>query len=311
VHFFKATNIDFIENRYKFFVITGLLLVFTVGALIFRGGPNLGIDFKGGILVQVSFQNDIKLQDIRSALDNGGINSFELQNSGNTVMIRAKHEMQSQDAFVDAVKKSFLTNFPTNSLNIDRVEYVGPTVGAYLSKQALMAFLFAFLGMVIYVACRFKAAVWGISAVIGIIHDLFITFGFVVIVNKEIDITVIAALLTIAGYSINDTIVLFDRIRENLKLVAKENFAVVINKSINAVLGRTIVTSVTVFFVSTALFFFGGEVIHTFAYIMLIGTVIGTFSTVFLCSPIVYEWDTRKKARLDAAIKQGYVTRRK
>jgi preprotein translocase subunit SecF len=186
-------------------------------------------------------------------------------------------------------------------MTVEKVEYVGPSVGEYLSKQALYAFFFAFLGMIAYVAFRFKSSLWGVASVLGIIHDVAITFGFVILVNKEINITVIAALLTVAGYSINDTIVLFDRMRENLKFLAKEDFASVINKSINQVLLRTVVTSITVFIVACSLFFFGGEVIHTFAYIMIIGTALGTFSTICLCAPIVYEWEVRKRNRLKAA----------
>jgi preprotein translocase SecF subunit len=148
---------------------------------------------------------------------------------------------------------------------------------------------------------------WGVAAVLGIVHDVIVCFGFVVLVNKEVNIIVVAALLTVAGYSINDTIVLFDRIKENLRLRAKENFATVINKSINEVLVRTVVTSLTVFIVASSLFFFGGEVIHTLAYIMVIGTVLGVFSSLFICAPFVYEWETRRNNRLKVAIKQGVV----
>ncbi|GHT48157.1 hypothetical protein AGMMS49936_10310 [Endomicrobiia bacterium] len=159
--------------------------------------------------------------------------------------------------------------------------------------------------MVAYVAFRFKSGLWGIAAVLGVIHDIITCFGFVILANKEINIIVVAALLTLAGYSINDTIVLFDRIKENLKLCLKENFAAIINKSINEVLVRTVVTSLMVFIVAGSLFFFGGEVLHTFAYIMVIGTVLGVFSSVFICAPFVYELEIRRSNRLKAAIKQG------
>ncbi|MDR1940733.1 MAG: protein translocase subunit SecF [Endomicrobium sp.] len=297
----KRLNIDFIGNRYKFFAITALFVAVTIGAFIYRGGPNYGIDFTGGILMQVSFKNQVAMQDLRNSLEKSEIGSFELQSSENLFIIRAKRSLESQDAFDNAVKNAAQADFPGNEMTVEKVEYVGPSVGEYLSKQALYAFFFAFLGMIVYVAFRFKSSLWGVAAVLGIVHDVAITLGFVILVNKEINITVIAALLTIAGYSINDTIVLFDRIRENLKLLAKEDFASVINKSINQVLLRTVVTSVTVFIVACSLFFFGGEVIHTFAYIMIIGTALGTFSTICLCTPIVYEWEVRKRNRLRAA----------
>ncbi|MDR1434301.1 MAG: protein translocase subunit SecF [Endomicrobium sp.] len=308
VQIFKSTNIDFIGKRRKFFFVSALMLLLTVFVFIYRGGPNYGIDFTGGVLMQASFQQEVELQDVRSALERSNIGSFELQSSGNVIMIRAKKNVASQEEFENAVKGTMQETFPNNSMTIDRVEYVGPSVGTYLSKQALYAFFFAFVGMIVYVAFRFKSGLWGVASVLGIIHDVVISFGFVILANKEVNITVIAALLTVAGYSINDTIVLFDRIKENLRLLAKEDFGKVINKSINEVLTRTVVTSLTVFIVAASLFFFGGEVIHTFSYIMLIGTILGVFSTLFICMPIVYEWDQRKKNRLKVALKKGYVS---
>jgi preprotein translocase SecF subunit len=293
-------------------MISGLLLLLTIGAFIYRGGLNYGIDFTGGILMRVSFQNEVGLQDVRTAVKKSGINSFELQSSDNIIMIRAKKDFKSQEEFESLVKNSMQLRFPDNPVKIEGIEYVGPTVGEYLSKQTIYAFLFAFLAMVIYVAFRFKSGLWGIVSVIGIIHDVVICLGFVILANKEINITVVAALLTVAGYSINDTIVLFDRVKENLKLIAKENlkliakenFVKVINKSINEVLVRTVITSLTVFIVSCSLFFFGGEVMHTFAYIMIIGTVLGVFSTIFVCTPLVFECGIRKNKCSKTVIKQ-------
>jgi preprotein translocase subunit SecF len=300
VKFFKETNIDFIGSRYKFFVVTVVTLLICIGAYIYRGGPNYGIDFTGGILMQVSFADKVEMQDLRDALEKTDIGSFELQSSDNLFIIRAKKNSE-QDAFENAVENAASLAFSQNKMTIEKVEYVGPTVGDYISKQAVKAFLLSFLGMIIYVAFRFKSPLWGISGVLGIVHDVVIAFGFTILVNKEIDITVIAALLTVAGFSINDSIVLFDRIRENLRLLAKQDFASVINKSINQVLLRSVVTTVTVFIVACILFFLGGEVIHTFAYIMLIGTVAGVYSSIYLCAPLVYEWETRRRERLKAA----------
>ncbi|GHT09937.1 protein-export membrane protein SecF [Endomicrobiia bacterium] len=307
MRFFRSVDIDFIGNRYKFFTISGLLLLLTVGAFIYRGGLNYGIDFTGGILMRISFQNEVGLQDVRIAVEESGINSFELQSSGNLVMIRIKKDLEAQEEFETLIKSSIQLRFPDNPVKIEGIEYIGPTVGEYLSKQAVYAFLFAFLGMIVYVAFRFKSSLWGIVSVVGIIHDIVISLGFVILANKEINITIVAALLTVVGYSINDTIVLFDRIKENLKLLVKEDFVAVINKSINEVLVRTIVTSLTVFIVACSLFFFGGEVMHTFAYIMIIGTVLGVFSTIFVCAPLICEWRIKTNKRLKIAIKQDGV----
>ena len=303
----KAINIDFIGKRYPFFIFSALLVLLSIGAYVYKGGPNYGIDFTGGMMMQVSFQQKVDLQDVRKAMEDSGLSSFELQSSEGMVIIRAKQNVESQEAFEKNVIGTIQTAFEGNAMTVERVEFVGPSVGEYLSKQALYAFVFAFLGMIIYVAFRFKSSLWGVSAVIGIIHDVLITFGLVILVGKEVNITVIAALLTVAGYSINDTIVLFDRMRENLKLIAKEDYGTIINKSINAVLLRTLVTSITVFIVACALFFIGGEVIHTFAYIMIIGTALGAYSTICVCAPLVYEWETRKRNRLKAARQQGLV----
>jgi preprotein translocase subunit SecF len=283
------------------------MFLLTIGAFIFRGGPNYGIDFVGGILMQASMQKEVKLEDARVALERSNIGAFELQSSGNIIIMRTKKSGLSQEEFKFAVRNAMEKMFPNNPMTIDRVEYVGPTVGTYLSKQVFYAFLFAFIGMIIYVAFRFKSALWGVAAVLGIVHDVVISFGFVVLAGKEVNITVIAALLTVAGYSINDTIVLFDRIKENLKLLVKEDYANVINKSINEVISRTVVTSLTVFLVAASLFFFGGEVLHTFSYVMIIGSLLGVFSSLFICTPVVYEWEERRKNRLKSAIKNGYI----
>jgi preprotein translocase subunit SecF len=274
------------------------LFAVLLGAYIYRGGPNYGIDFVGGIMVQVSFEQPVKMEDVRKVLEDNNIVSPELQSSDNLLIIRAKTGVIAQDEFEQILQNAVAANFPNNKMTIEKMEFVGPSVGEYLSKQAIYAFLFAFLGIIVYVAFRFKSGIWGLAAIIGLINDVLLSIGFVVLTNKEVDITVIAALLTVAGYSINDTIVLFDRMRENIRLNMKMDFGSIINKSINAVLLRTVITSATVFIVGTSLFFLGGEVIHTFAYVMIIGTVLGAFSSIFICAPIVYEWEIRRKRRM-------------
>jgi preprotein translocase SecF subunit len=167
---------------------------------------------------------------------------------------------------------------------------VGPRIGKYLTNRALLAIILSLSGIIIYVAFRFKSPVWGISAVIALLHDVFIVLGLFCIFDKEITLTVIAAVLTLAGYSVNDTIVIFDRIRENLSLMRKETLNKIINTSINQTLSRTAITSLTTEFVLLSLFFLGGEVIHDFSFVLLFGVVIGTYSSIFIASPIVYEF---------------------
>lgn len=299
--FFSSTNIDFIRGRKITLLVSALLIAATVAAYIYRGGPNYGIDFTGGISMQISFDKTVALDDVRSSLDKANIGSFDLQSSGQVVIIIAKQKMNDQHAFEAAVLNALTAKFPNNTLKVDGIEFVGPSVGAEIAKGSMKGFIGAFLLMILYIAFRFKSSVWGIAGVLGIIHDVIIVTGTVLIVNKEINITVIAGLLTVAGYSINDKIVLFDRMRENLRLSAKEDFATILNKSINQVILRTVVTSSTVFFVAASLFFFGGEVLHTFAYIMLIGTMLGVYSSIFVCAPMIYEWETRKRKRMKAA----------
>ncbi|MFN3967222.1 MAG: protein translocase subunit SecF, partial [Endomicrobiia bacterium] len=173
---------------------------------------------------------------------------------------------------------------------IERTEFVGPSIGRHLTKRAIYAILLSLLGIIIYVGIRFKSTVWGVSGVVALAHDVFITIGLFSVLNKEINLTVIAALLTLAGYSINDTIVIFDRIRENLSLLRKEPLEKIINTSINQTLSRTIITSLTTELVVIALFFFGGKVIHDFSLAFLFGCIIGTYSSIFVASPMVLEW---------------------
>jgi preprotein translocase subunit SecF len=297
VQFFKTPNIDFIGKRYFSFAISIILVLVSIFA-IFVKGPNYGIDFSGGILMQMSFDKEVKLDLIREGLSAQKDLAFELQSTGKTgIIIRVKQTDKTQEEMSQAITSVLQSKFNDTNITVDRVEYVGPAVGKHLTKQAMYAFTFVFIGIIVYVAFRFKSTLWGVSGVLALIHDVFITFGLMVLMGKQVDLTLVAALLTIAGYSINDTIVLFDRIRENLRLLAKETFAGTINISINEVLGRTIITSLTVLFVSLIILFMGGEVIHDFGLAMLIGSILGVYSSIFICAPLTYEWEKRKRDR--------------
>jgi preprotein translocase subunit SecF len=301
VKFFKTPNIDFIGKRYLSFTLSIILLVASFIAIAVKG-PDYGIDFTGGTLVQVSFDKEIQLEEVRSALSGSADLSFELQSIGKeSIIIRVKKTDKTQDEISQNVLSLLQTKFTGSNIIIDRTEYVGPSVGKHLAKQTMYAFMFTFLGIIIYVAFRFKSGLWGVVGVLALLHDVFGTFGLIVMMGKEVNLTLIAAFLTIAGFSINDTIVLYDRIRENMRLLAKENFGSIINKSINEVLSRSIITSLTVFVVSMILFFMGGEVIHDFALTMVIGTSLGVYSTIFICAPLTYEWEKRKRDRFKKA----------
>jgi len=299
--FLHNTNINFIAKRYVFFAVSIIVALAGIVSLVLRGGPNYGIDFTGGVLMQVAFAQPVNMNDIRSALGSAGIQGLELQSaqssSHTSIIVRAKQSSINQDQFAAQVSGILSQKFPGNQMTVERTEYVGPAVGKHLVQQAYYALIFSFIGIIIYVAFRFKSTIWGTAGVVGIVHDVFVIFGIFSLLNKEITLMIVTALLTIAGYSINDTIVVFDRIRENLRLHPKDDFGSVINMSINQTLSRTIITSVTVFIVAVSLFFMGGEVIHGFAFALLIGVFIGTYSSIYVCSPLVYEWHEYQKRR--------------
>ena len=305
IKFLHNTNFDFIGMRKPFFAISALLIIAGIVSLIVRGGPNYGIDFSGGTLLQVAFDKPVAMNQVRAAFASSGIGNIELQSTQgsqhNSIIIRTKISDISQDEFAAKVSAVLKQQFPERTATIERTEFVGPSVGKHLVKQAMFALFFSFIGIIIYVAFRFHSGIWGVAGVLGIMHDVFIVFGIFSLFNMEITLTIIAAFLTIAGFSINDTIVLFDRIRENMKLIVKEGFGSIINKSINQTLSRTIITSLTVFIVSLILFFMGGEVLHDFAFAMVVGTIVGVYSSIFVCSPLIFEWELYKKRKSSSA----------
>ncbi|MCL2389257.1 MAG: protein translocase subunit SecF [Elusimicrobia bacterium] len=295
--FFKGTNIDFISKRYAAFAISAVLMLMAVfAATVVR--PNFGIDFTGGILMQVSFERPADFNNVREVFAREGLGNVELQSTeGNGIIMRLQETDMNKEEFQAYVKQFLTGEFPGNELTIERFEFVGPAVGRHLARQAVYAFIFAFAGMIIYIAFRFRSPLWGIAGVMGIVHDVIVCLGFFMLTGKEISITTVAALLTVAGYSINDKIVLFDRIRENMRLSAKDSFLNIINKSINGIMMRALVTTFTTFLVACSLFFLGGEVLHGFAFILVIGLVVCVYSSIFLCAPFVYEWEARKLER--------------
>jgi len=297
IEIIKKTNIDFMGLKKYTFIISGILVISGIIAIIqiVTGSANLGIDFVGGTAVQLKFEKKVPLQDVRSMLESAGIKEFDLQDfpTVNKVLIRIKQKEETLGRFSQKIISTLREGFKGNKITVDSTIEIGPKVGAKLRQDALWAILAATLGILLYIAWRFQFR-FSIGATAATAHDVLAVLGLFNIMGIEINLIVVSALLTIAGYSLTDTVVVFDRIRENLRYVAKESIVGVINRSINEVLSRTIVTSVTTLLAALALFLFGGEVIHYFALAMILGITVGTYSSVFVASPIVLLWKGKK-----------------
>ena len=293
IELIKNPNINFLGKKYIAFVVSGILSVIGIIAIvqIATGHANLGIDFAGGTAIQFKFEKPVALHDIRVALENSGLRDFDLQDlpTVNKILIRVKKTDQELGQASDAITTILSQKFPDNRYVIDSTTVIGPKVGSRLRMDAAQAVVMAVIGILIYVAFRFQFK-FGVGATVATFHDVLAVLGVFFLMGKEINLILITALLTIAGYSLTDTVVVFDRIRENLKMRQKERVETVMNSSINEVLSRTIVTSLTVLLSSFALFFFGGEVLHDFSLAMIMGVIVGTYSSVFIASPVVLLW---------------------
>ncbi|HEY3347108.1 MAG TPA: protein translocase subunit SecF [Nitrospirota bacterium] len=289
----KKTNIDFLGLRKIAFGIS--IALSTLGiiclAMIIAGKANMGIDFAGGASANLVFKSPVAIDKARVVLDNAGFKGAEIQSftDGSKLLVRVKKTDVPIEQVVDRIKEAFAKGIPENPAIIDSSSAIGPTVGAALQKDALLAIVLSFLGIIIYIAWRFEFK-FGVAATVATLHDVLAVLGVFLVLNKEITLLVVTALLTLAGYSLTDTVVVFDRIRENLKMRQKDSLGDIINSSINEVLSRTVVTSLTVFLAVLSLFVLGGEVLHDFAFAMLIGVVVGTYSSIFVASPVLYVW---------------------
>lgn len=287
------TTIDFMGKRYIAFCFSGVMILLGLLAVvqIWRGAANLGIDFAGGTGVQLKFDNAIRIEDARKALDSHGVRDAELQEftQDNKLLIRVKAATTIEEKIADRVVAVFNSEFPQNRFVVDSSTEIGPTVGLKLQQDALIAILISFAGIILYVAARFEFR-FGIAAAIATFHDVLAVLGLFYVLDKEITLLVVTALLTLAGYSLTDTVVVFDRIRENLQARRRDRIEVIINNGINQVLSRTIVTSLTVVLVLIPLTLAGGEVLHDFSLALLVGVVIGTYSSVFVASPVLVIW---------------------
>jgi preprotein translocase subunit SecF len=287
------TRYNFIGKKKFTIWISMVAILLSLGSIFLHGGLRYGVDFAGGILIQTKFSKAVDISEVRNALEALGSKDAMVQKFGgeNEFLIRVEKTSTDLEAMSKKIQASLQERFKDKTLEIRRVEVVGPKVGKDLKEKALWAVGLSFLGILIYVAWRFKEVAYGLGGIIALIHDVIVTYGALSIANLEYSLTVLAVILTIIGFSINDTIVIFDRVRENIKKMRKENLETIFNISINETLGRTILTSGTVMMVVLILFFFGGPVIHDFAFTLIVGLVSGTYSTVYIASPVVLFWD--------------------
>jgi preprotein translocase subunit SecF len=287
------TNIDFMGKRNYAFLFSGIMVVLGIIALIqiARGQANLGIDFAGGTAVQLKFDQQIRIEDARKALESNGLGDAELQEFGqeNKLLIRVKASTTIEEKTAEKVVAIFNKEFPGNKFVVESSTEIGPTIGKKLQSDALVAIVISFAGIILYIAARFELR-FGVAAALATFHDVLAVLGAFYILDKEITLLVVTALLTLAGYSLTDTVVVFDRIRENLRLRRREQEVTMINNAVNQVLSRTIVTSLTVVLVLIPLTLAGGEVLHDFSLALLWGVIFGTYSSVFVASPLLLLW---------------------
>ncbi|HUU29499.1 MAG TPA: protein translocase subunit SecF [archaeon] len=352
----KNPNYEFINYRRTAIMISLIMIGIGILSLIIRGGPRWGIDFTGGAAITFNFDKEIGAEEVRSALRQAGMESYEVTHFGDKrhVLVRLKLAGSDQD-YLGAIQSQFDKMFPDNKYIVEQNDIVGPKIGTELREKALLALLFSMIGIIIYISIRFEAEsffgvlvtlifgllvltvsttkiilssdIWttllivlslvvvgficlkfdfkyAVGAIVALIHDVMITVGIFSILDKEINLTIVAALLTIVGYSLNDTIVLFDRIREEYPKERKRlSLSRIINKCINNVLSRTIMTGFTTLIVIIVLIILGGEVIRPFAIAIFIGIIVGTYSSVYIASPVLIFWHERYGEGRDMARK--------
>jgi preprotein translocase subunit SecF len=287
------TRFDFIGKKKITIWVSSIAILLCLGSIFFHGGLRYGVDFAGGILIQIKFSKAVNISEVRNALEVMGSKETMVQAFGgeNEFLIRVEKTSEDLEGVSKTIQTSLQEQFKDKALEIRRAEVVGPKVGKDLKTKALWAVGLSFLGILIYVAWRFKEIAYGLGGIVALFHDIMVVYGAISIFNIEYSLNVLAVVLTIIGFSINDTIVIFDRVRENIKKMRKENLETIFNISINETLGRTILTSGTVMMVVLILFFFGGPVIHDFTTALIVGLITGTYSTMYIASPVVLFWE--------------------
>jgi preprotein translocase subunit SecF len=292
--FKRVTEYNFMAKKTLAIVLSSVVILVGIISMITHGGLKYGIDFDGGTLVQLKFKTPPAIEDLRDGLKTIGLGDSTIQEFGskNHILIRVEKSEEKLEEIGSKVKNSLIGKFQTDDILVERVEMVGPKVGKDLREKAILSIIYAIIGIVIYISWRFELQ-YAIAAIIALVHDVLVTMGAFSLADKEFTLVIVAAFLTIIGYSLNDTIVVFDRIRENMRRKGKTSFADVINMSINQTLSRTILTSGTTLLVVVALFFRGGEIIHDFSFALIVGVVVGTYSSIFIASVFLVYWENR------------------
>ncbi|WP_263367232.1 protein translocase subunit SecF [Edaphobacter bradus] len=306
MEFFRGTNIDWLGKKWYFL---GFSLIFSVSgvlSMLFWHGIPKGVDFTGGTQIRVAFDQNPNEDHIRQAIDRGGVHNASIQrvsdpsgHAANKVIIAlpiASASDQAHDVGRQSVENALNANYRDSKFQIEQVEIVGPTAGKQLQKQAWLATVYSLIGMLVYLWFRFEL-IYGVAAVVAVFHDTLITVGAFSLTNQEITLTVIAAILTLIGYSMNDTIVVFDRIRENLATSRRETLSEVVNRSINQTLSRTVLTSGLTFLTVLSLYLFGGEVLHGFSFALVVGILIGTYSSIAVAAPMLVAYQDWRASR--------------
>ena len=291
---FNKTKFNFLNKRKIAMYISIVLIFLGIVSLIEKGGPNLSIDFKGGAIIQIKFEKPIDIITLRSIMEKNNFNISDIIEFGSPDEFLLKGKIID---YSEEFRNSIKSTLGEMQYEIRRVETVGPKIGKELRSSAIYAILMALVGILFYIWFRFDRF-YALGSVAALIHDVLVTLGLFSILNFEIDLTIIAAFLTIVGYSLNDTIVVFDRIRENIGKYSRENLDSVVNLSLNETLNRTIITSMTTLIVVLTLFFVGGEVIKLFAFALIIGVLVGTYSSIYVASPVMIYFENRVGQKL-------------
>ncbi len=292
---FKNTTVDFMAKRRFAYVISALVICVGLASIVANGGLRYGIDFAGGLALRIRFDTAPTIESVRGAISALDVTGAEVQTVGDGTEILVRLPVEGVEAGDDrggAIVGS-LQSAVDSSVEVLSADMVGPKVGAELKGQAITAIILALIAIVAYITVRFEFR-FGIAAIVTLTHDVLVVVGLLTLVQRDVSLPIVAALLTIVGYSLNDTIVVFDRIREDTKLMRRRPYGEILNKSINRTLSRTVITSVTTLIPVTTLMILGGSVIQDFALALMIGVLVGTYSSIFVASPVLFEWNERR-----------------
>jgi preprotein translocase subunit SecF len=273
--------------------ISTLAILVTIGSILYHGGLRNGVDFAGGAVIQVKFSKPVDISEVRNALNTSGLKEAVVQNfgGGNEFLIRVEKSSENIEDIARGIQTTLKERFKEKTPDIQNVQVVGPMVGKDLKTKAMWAVILSLFGIMVYIAFRFNKFSYGLGGVVSLFHDIAVTYGAISVLNLEYNLSLMAVILTVIGFSINDTIVIYDRVRENIKKMRKTDLVTVFNESINECLGRTVLTTGTVMISVLILFFFAGQVLREFTIALIVGIVTGTYSTVYIASPVVLFWE--------------------